>query len=155
MLLLPIIVDAYWVAPFEHPSFNHDSRNSMLGMHMYIPVQTCASPNLQMMTMWTLHCVSSCSFCWRQWVQRSFPQQSLLEMPRHSDNIPDKVPAWGNCICMHIVASWFPCFPHFSILQATKSGGGMGMRLHCPILSPHLNTCNSTGQVAIIFVARK
>ena len=72
-----------------------------------------------------------------------------------TQTIPDKVPAWGNCICMHIVASWFPCFPHFSILQATQSGGGLGMRLHCAILSPCLNTCNSTGQVAIIFVARK
>lgn len=36
MLLLPIIVGVCSVAPFDHPSFNHDSRDSMLGMQMYI-----------------------------------------------------------------------------------------------------------------------
>lgn len=36
MLLLPIIVGVCSVAPFDHPSFNHDSRDSMLGMQIYM-----------------------------------------------------------------------------------------------------------------------
>ena len=123
MLLLPIIVGVCSVAPFDYPSFNHGSRDSVLGMQIYMHTM-CFSNTLDDDHVNPAVC-TKLRFLLETMSPEIIPAAVIAGdasiLREYLTKCPHEVASYLCIHCVNLIPRPPSCFPHFSILQATKS----------------------------------
>ena len=134
-----------WVALFEPSSFNLNSRNNIFrGTYILVfsnsPDDDHVNPTLRIQLQFLLETMNP------EIIRTAIIAGDASTLREYLTKCPHEVATY-----VYIVLASFSDLHHafhtFHIASYKKLGGGLGMTPLCAILSPHLNTCNSTGEV--------